>query len=207
MKLSVPLTPLALALALASVACQSPRTSGKTESGEHIWLDGSPRLDLQIEDQVKRLPWSHGQERVELIHWFASVGEPAYATLLELCLDIRPDVAAGAIAALGATGDSRLVGPMHALEWSPGMQAQVKYERARAYLRLGDWSEIDVLVGGLESEELWTRAWCSQALEQVTHQRHGFDPGASAQERAAAVGKWRDWMAARQAEGILVTDR
>jgi hypothetical protein len=194
------ITSAALALALAS--CQS---SGSTDAVHGDWLEASPRLADRIEDQVKRLPWSHGQERIELIHWFASVGEPAYETLLALCLDNRPDVAGSAVAALGASGDSRLVTPLHGLEWPEGMHAQVRYERARAYLRLGDWSEIGVLIDGLEGEEVWTRAWCAQALEEVTHQRYGFKPQGSEAERAESVRKWRDWMAERRAEGILVS--
>ena len=61
------------------------------------------------------------------------------------------------------------------------------------------------MIDGLEDEELWTRAWCAQALEEVTHQRYGFDPQASQEERAAAVERWREWMAERQAEGILAS--
>jgi hypothetical protein len=199
MKLSVSHAALVLALTLAS--CQS------TASHDSDWLEPSPRLANHIEDQVKRMPWCHGQERVELIHWFASVGEPAFPTLLELCLDERPDVAASAVAALGATGDSRLVSVMHGLDWPASVHPQVVFERARAYLRLGDWSELGLLIDGLEDEELWTRAWCAQALEEVTHQRFDFDPGGTAQERAVAVTDWRDWLAARRDEGILISSR
>ena len=94
---------------------------------------------------------------------------------------------------------------MHALDWPPSPARQVIYERARAYLRLGDWGEMGTLVGGLEDEDLWTRAWCAQALEEVTHQRHGFDPRGSEEERAVGVERWRNWLEARRVEGILVT--
>jgi hypothetical protein len=190
-----------LTLALATLAsCAS--TSG---ASSERWLEPSPTLEQQIEDQVRRLPWAHGEARVEMIHWFASVGEPAYGRLLELCVDPRPPVASSAVAALGASGDSRLVEPMNALAWPAVLHPQVKYERARTMVRLGDWTHVGELVDGLEEPSLWTRAWCAQALEEATHQRFGFEPSAGPEERAQAVARWRGWMKARNSEGILLT--
>ena len=191
--------PLIAALALALAGCAA---SPEVETN---WLEPSPRLAEQIEDQARRLPWSHGQERVDLIHWFATIGEPAYARLLQLCLDPRPEVAASAVAALGASGDSRLVQSLNELDWPQPLHSEVRYERARALLRLGDWSQLEALIAGLENDSLWTRAWCAQALEEVTRQRLGFDPKAGEGERAAAVARWREWMRMRSDEGILVS--
>lgn len=200
-----PLTHAAtLAVSLLSLALTSACASSGGGSNER-WLEPSPTLEQQIEDQVRRLPWIHGEARVEMIHWFASVGEPAYSRLLELCVDPRPAVASSAVAALGASGDSRLVEPMNALAWPSVLHPQVKYERARTMVRLGDWTHVGELVDGLEDESLWTRAWCAQALEEATHQRFGFEPSAAPEDRAQAVARWRKWMAARDAEGILLT--
>lgn len=193
--------PLIAALTLALAGCAASPEAEDTP----IWLEPSPRLAEQIEDQARRLPWSHGQERIDLIHWFATIGEPAYARLLVLCLDPRPEVAASAVAALGASGDSRLVEPLNDLDWPKTMDPEVRYERARALLRLGDWSQLEALIAGLENDSLWTRAWCAQALEEVTHQRLGFDPKAGESERAAAVARWREWIRVREDEGILVS--
>ncbi len=191
--------PILVALAVLAAGCAS------TSSPEaNTWVEPSPSLARQIEDQSRRLPWSHGEERVELIHWFATIGEPAYSRLLELCLDTRPGVASSAVAALGASGDSRLVEPLNALAWKDPVHPQVGYERARALLRLGDWSLVGDLIDGLEDESLWTRAWCAKALEEVTRQRFGYSPQADEAERAVAVERWRAWMRSRAAEGILV---
>jgi len=192
------LAPLALLLAPSCASTPAP-------PGGQVWLEPSPNLAQQIEDQVRVLPWTHGEARVEMIRWFASVGEPAYARLLVLCLDPRPDVSATAVAALGASGDSRLVDPINALDWPRTLHPQVRYERARALLRLGDWSEVSALIDGLEAESLWTRAWCAQALEEVTRQRFDFDPKGDDAARADSVRRWRSWLDQRTAEGILVT--
>jgi hypothetical protein len=56
-------------------------TTSESAPGKKVntgpWLEASPVLRQQIEDEAERLPWTHGTERVEQIHWFATVGEPA----------------------------------------------------------------------------------------------------------------------------------
>jgi len=193
------LIPTALLLLCGCAAAPVEETPVST------WLEPSPVLQSQIEERVARTPWTHGQDRVDLILWFASVGEPAYASLLELCADPRPDVSALALASLGATGDSRLVDHLHAIQWPPAPTQQVQFERARALLRLGDWSEVRVLVDGLADEELWTRAWCFKALLESTNRTFDFDPKGSPEDRLAAYKEWSAWVDSRELEGILIT--
>lgn len=194
-----------LALAVLLGACAS--TSSHDSAASPEWLRPSPLLHQQIEDQVSRLPWTHGVERVQQIQWFADVGEPAYGRLLELCVDERPDVAASAVAALGATHDSRLVTPMRALRWPESDDRALRFEKARTFVRLGDWSDIGVLIAGLEDDSAWARAWCSQALREATAQDFGYDPRGDAGARAEAVAKWKVWQAAREGEGILTHEK
>jgi len=194
----------ALALAaLLSSACSST-SGGKSASG---WLQPSPSLRQQIDEQIQRLPWTHGMERIEQITWFATVGEPAYEQLLTLCADPRADVAASAVAALGATRDSRLVEPLRAVKWSAGEDRALRFERARSFVRLGDWAQIGALIDGLSEEDAWARAWCLAALREVTGQDLGFDPRAEASDRASALERWRTWFASRSNEGILAQSR
>lgn len=197
------------AFGLWLTSCVTSTTEGQTERPENVnqgpWLQPSAVLKSQIEEQLTRLPWTHGAERVEQIRWLASVGEPAYDQLIPMCLDPRPDVAGSALAALGATGDHRLVEPLRMLDWPPevGLDKGLRLERARAFVRLGDWTQIVVLVDGLSDEELWTRSWCSQALFESTKQRFGFEPKGPPEEREAAVQRWREWVDSRKVEGIL----
>lgn len=177
-------------------------TSAGTRESEG-WLRASPVLRQQIEDQITRLPWTHGVERVEQIAWLAAVGEPAYERLLALCEDPRSDVAASAVAALGATRDSRLVEHLRAVRWQNLDDRALRYERARALVRLGDWREVGTLIDGLEADDPWARAWSLAALREVTGQTLGFDVQAGADERAVAVARWRSWHSARSGEGIL----
>jgi len=195
----------ALLCASLLLACATSCTT--TDSGRKDsvgpWVQPSPGLEQQIRDQAQKLPWSHGIERVELIQWFASVGEPAYPTLLGLVLDPRPDVAGSALAALGATRDSRLVEALRELPWPGVEESDLALERARTLLRLGDWSMVPLLVEGLADERLLIRALCGQALFEATHERQGFDPNAAPEERARSVERWRAWWQARQRDPLL----
>lgn len=196
--------PVFLVAVLCLAACQTTTDQPRHEVPDSPWLQPSPLLRARIAENVERLPWTHGTERLELIRWFAAVGEPAYDELLELAQDPRTDVAASALAALGATRDQRLVTSIHALEWPAGMPPELQLERARTLLFLGDWSEVPVLIRGLESDDLGTRALAGYALYRVTGDRLGFDPQAPPEERSAAVARWRDWWQGRQLEGLLV---
>jgi hypothetical protein len=150
-------------------------------------------LQDKIEANARRMPWTHGMERVELVRWFSQVGEPAYPALLELCNDTRPDVAGAALGALGATGDSRLVEELHALPWPSEDCIELRLERARALMRLGDFSMVEHMIGGLSHERLLIRALCSQSLYEATGRRFGFDPSASDGDRREAVTRWSEW--------------
>jgi hypothetical protein len=202
------LTCLALALALFAPACvttvdgRTPQTSAEDESP---WLEPSPVLRQQIRDQIEHLPWTHGAERVDQIRWLASVGEAAYTQLLPVCLDPRSDVAGSALAALGATGDGRLVEPLRDLDWPADskLDPALQLERARTYVRLGDWSQMQILIDGLSRDDTWTRSWCAQALYEVTKQRFDYDAHAEPEARAAAIEKWQQWLDSRRVEGLL----
>jgi hypothetical protein len=184
-------------------ACASTSDTIRTNDEVH-WLEPSPALRQRIEDQAKRLPWTHGAERIELIRWFAGVGEPAYPTLLAMVLDPRKDVAGSALAALGATRDSRLVEELHKLPWKEGEHdADLELERARTLLRLGDWQMVPVLLRGLRSDELITRALCHQALTEATHEQFDYDPKGEAEAREAAVKKWESWWTAHNQDPLL----
>ena len=192
---------LTLALVASSCVTVDPNAERKANLGP--WVQASPQLQQQIESQAQRLPWAHGMDRVELIQWFAAVGEPAYETLLALVLDPRPDVAGASLAALGATRDSRLVEPLRDLPWPPADKADLALERARTLLRLGDWSMVPLLMKGLEDDRLMTRALCGQALFEATHERFDFDPNGTPEERAASVERWKAWWYERQNDPLM----
>lgn len=180
-------------------ACASTRASHPA-AGE--WLEPSAALKEKIEMNAAKVPWTNIiEQRVELIQWFAGVGEPAYPTLLELAADPRPIVSGTALAALGATRDARLVEHVRALPASGS--PDIELEQARTLLMLGDWSRIDVLVGGLRDSRHYTRAISIRALREATQEDFGFDPSAAPEAREAAVKKWEKWYLSRVRDPLL----
>ena len=183
------LLPLAL---LGLTACSSTKELDVQTSDR--WVAPSPVLEEQLQSEAERLPWTRDIERLELIRWFAGVGEPAYPTLLELVTDERDEVSAAALSAIGATGDRRLVPHVQDLEWNASERSfDVRLERARTLLRLGDWSEVPTLIEGLEDERLLTRALSVQALREATRQEFAFDPRGEDTARELAVARWERW--------------
>jgi len=199
-----------LLLSLFLSACASSARDVRDGNGEPLspWIQPTPLLAQQIEDEAARLPYSHGFDRLEQIRWFASVGEPAYAMLLRLATDPRDDVAAAALASLGATLDSRLVPHIQGLPWSKERsESDLGLERARTLVRLGDWGEIPVLIAGLRDERLFTRSLCLEALREATHETLEYDPRAEPESREKAVKRWEQWWLQRSGEGILPRKR
>jgi len=193
-----------LVLAFLATACTSSSRNVRDDGPVSEWIQATPLLAQQIEDEALRLPYSHGFDRLEQIRWFASIGEPAYPTLLRLAADPRDDVAAAALAALGATLDARLVTHIQALPWSEERAAgDLALERARTLVRLGDWSQLSILIQGLTDERLFTRSLCLDALREATHETQAFDPRAELSEREKAVARWQAWWLQRSGEGIL----
>jgi len=195
-------SPLLACLLLCLGSCVTVGGSKTHEANLGPWVDASPSLQLKIDQQTQRLPWSHGIERIEIIQWFAEVGEPAYPVLLELVLDPRSDVAGAALAALGATRDARLVEPLRELPWPEEDAPDLALERARTLLRLGDWSMLPHLINGLEDERVMIRALCSQALWEATHERFDYDANAPDAERQASIESWRAWWHEHQADPV-----
>ncbi len=190
-------------LALSLASCVTVRDdSPQREANLGPWIEPSAQLQLKIDQQTQRLPWSSGIDRIDIIHWFAEVGEPAYPALLELVLDPRPDVAGAALAALGATRDSRLVEPLRELPWPDIRHTDLALERARTLLRLGDWSMLPHLIGGLSDGRVMIRALCAQALYEATHERFDFDAGGTDEERAVAIERWQEWWSSNQSDPL-----
>ena len=191
-------------LLFAALACSSTRSSTGSRPGSGEWLEASPTLRSDIENHAHRLPWVHGlEERVEIIQWFAGVGEPAYSVLLELARDSRPVVAGAALAALGATRDARLVEHIQAIRIPDEADDTMRLEHARALLTLGDWgSAVPTLIKGLRNEELYVRALALRTLADATGRRHDYDARAPEAEREAAIARWEAWWAVQSGDPL-----
>jgi HEAT repeat protein len=73
--------------------------------------------------------------------------------------------------------------------------------------RSGDKSLAPLLVERLEDDAADVRFYAIQALERLTGQRLGYEPYAPAEQRLAAVQRWRRWLKTGQSgEQAMATD-
>ena len=198
-------------LFLCLVACSGTRASQSSggSSGSQVkedasqWLEPTPQLQTEMDMMRERMPWIKGpEESQDMIEWWTQLGEPGYATLLEIAQDPKAKVADLAYAALAGSRDKRLVSSLREIPWDETSPQRLQYSRARTHLRLGDWSHIDVLIKGLRDESEFSRAYCAQILKTATNNDFGYQYNAPVEERAAAVEKWEAWYQERAAEAV-----
>ncbi len=193
---------------LGLVACgllASCITTGKKSVTPYVsnseWVQPTPSFQRKLEYQASRVPYLQTTEEiVEVIRFFVQARESAYDLLLEMAQSPDAKVAGTALAALGSTRDQRLAPYVGALEMHGDGGRHLDYERARCLVKLGDWSDLPLLVAGLREDELLCRAQCFKTLREATHLSHGFYPQGDEETREVAVQAWESWLADRASD-------
>ncbi len=195
---------LLLTFSCASTSAAAPSNGQGSKITQSKFLMPSPQLANELKMNAERMPWLQSvTERQEMIEWFSHAGEAAYTQLLELAEDPRPKVADMAFAALAASRDQRLVEDLRLIPWADDLPKPLQYSRARAHLKLGDWSHIEILIGGLEDEVAFNRALCASILKGATKNNFGYDYRMGEMDRAPAIERWKKWYEERAADAIL----
>ncbi len=195
---------LLFSLSCASTSASTSTGAQETKITQSKFLLPSPQLANDLKMNAERMPWLQGQtEQQEMIEWFSHAGESAYTILLELAADPRPKVANMAFAALAASRDQRLVEDLRMIPWSDDIPKPVQYSRARAHLKLGDWSHIGLLIDGLEDKVAYNRSLCARILKGATKNNFGYDYRMNEVDRAPALERWKRWYEERAADAIL----
>ncbi|MCP5021955.1 MAG: hypothetical protein GY930_09255 [bacterium] len=188
----------------ASTSASAPTDGQETGMVQGRYLQPSPQLASDLQMNAERMPWLQtATEQQEMIEWFSHAGEAAFTKLLELAADSRPKVANMAFAALAASRDQRLVEDLRLIPWSDDLPKPLQYSRARAHLKLGDWTHIDRLIAGLEDDVAYNRALCARILKATTKNNFGYDYRMGEMDRAQAVERWKEWYEERAADAIL----
>jgi hypothetical protein len=68
-----------------------------------------------------------------------------------------------------------------------------------------DWTEVDVLIVALDSDDAAERMLAITALHRLTGLTFGYDFAGSWTEREAAIGRWLEWR--RDERGAETTTR
>ncbi|KPK83592.1 MAG: hypothetical protein AMJ81_07860 [Phycisphaerae bacterium SM23_33] len=80
---------------------------------------------------------------------------------------------------------------------APGLQSEDASERIRASVQAGsqhDVRAVPLLVERLEDNSADARLFAIRALEKITGQTLGYRYYAPPEQRAEAVGRWREWV-------------
>jgi hypothetical protein len=191
---------LLLPLALLTSACV---TDGETRAKEPAFTAASDQLTREIENHAQAVRAGRNLEAfAREAEWFRGVGEPAYPTLIELAGDSDVRVASFGLATISAQRDPRLLAPLKEAVPTP-TDGPLRLEYARALALLGDWSQVEILVEALVSEDMHVRGSAIKALRDATGETLGFHPQGAPSDRAAAVDRWRAWAVARAADPAL----
>jgi HEAT repeat protein len=112
--------------------------------------------------------------------------------LLEALGDEDRRVRVAAARALGEIGSRDAVDPLVRLLPLPGDRTLLT-EVVRALAKIGDTRAAPALIDLLGSPLAEARQEAVTALRYLTHRTMGFDPRGEAEEREAAVERWRRW--------------
>lgn len=192
MRLSWPAVCCALLLLPACVTVEErPGVSMSERSGT---------ATAQLRSQVDEMRYLHGQELMERMHWFATLGDDATEVVCEGTKSDDWLVRASCLWVLGAIGDRRNVPA--AFDAIDDPVSVVRYQAASTLVKLGDGRGFRTLVDGLADGDLQNRYKCFQALKLATGRDFGYRHDAVPDERRQAVTRWMDWLDGIQASAL-----
>ena len=188
---------LALLLAAAVCGCKSSpdedsSVENKTAEERGFAQSTNPMVQTRIQARVDNIRYQRGTTLITNLERIAAYGEPAIPICIEGLKSDDAMTRMGCAYVLGRIGDTRTVPE---LEATLGDQVDfVRYEAASQLGTMGSKTGYGVLVEGLESERVEYRFKCFEALRELTGHTFGYVHNAPAEERAAAVTKWKEWL-------------
>lgn len=200
----------AVLLSLGGAACQSPARSAKAaaptppetaaERGDRAFYAGTDRQRELIAEQIARFSSPKALERLEAARRLGALGEPAVGALVAALREHpQPGTRAMSAYTLGFLTDRRAVEPLAAAlkDGDP----DVRMESAAALTRLGDDRGAALLIRALEDADPRLRLHAIGVLADAVGDRFGYEVDGDPLERAAAVARWRGWLARRREQG------
>jgi HEAT repeat protein len=191
---------LALLLAAAVCGCKSSPDEEKSAEERGFNTSANPMVQTRIQARVDNIRYQRGTTLITNLERLAAYGE----TAIPICVQgLKSDDAMtrmGCAYVLGRIGDTRTVADLEAVLGDP--VDYVRYEAASQLGNMGSKTGYGVLVQGLESERVEYRFKCFEALRELTGHTFGYVHNAPAEERAAAVTKWKAWLELLNSENM-----
>ncbi len=174
-------------------------TPGQAPPGDRAFHEGTAHQRELVAGQLARLASDDGGERLAAARRLGTLGEPAVAALIgALSGHPVPRVRAMSAWTLGFLDDRRAIEPL-ARALAQG-DAELRLESAAALVRLGDDRGAQVLIQALEDPDPRVRLHAIGVLRDALDDDLGYEVDGDPVERAAAVARWRGWLARRRDE-------
>ncbi len=200
--LSASLLALGALGALASCASNASTSASLASDG---WIEASPELQRKIVQKEAEVTICPDQFTwIGLSDWYQSVGEPTYPSLLEMIQFGNNRQRSFSLCVLAAMQDRRLLEPMREAMPTEALGSEgIRREYARALAKMGDFSELPILIEALRdsSPEQFGRA--ARALETVTNSDIPVSASTSYEDREKIVEDWLQWWSAQQGDALL----
>ncbi len=159
------------------------------------YYEGPPGMAARIEALLTESVTADDKQRLELGRRIIAHGEPALPVLLRGLDGPEPERRRFSAYLLGLTRDPRPLLDLDVLRSDP--DEELRFEAATAIIRIGDRRGFTTLIDGLEHSDPMLRRRSIGMLRSATGETFGYRHDDHADERRAAVARWRAW-AARQ---------
>ncbi len=197
---ALPLGLLLTCLSLCGCAGAAPQPPPAPEKGgaqeaaplpDRPFAPLTPQAQADIQTLLARVPSAHPEERMELATRLTRFGEAAVPQLIQALSDGEPALRITAAYVLGLLKDPRSFDALYRATFD--RVEDVRFEAGTALLRGGDDRAVPLMISGLEHPDPRVRARSLLVLKGRTGSTFDYRADASAQDRAAAVARWRAW--------------
>lgn len=210
------LSSLAIGLLLSACCCPPEKSSPRRAEGfptkgaeaaknckpppkDRAFYMATPQIQQDIHELLSRVPSATPREWGSLARKLSLYGEPAVPPLVASLREQSGErIHIMAAFVLGMIKDPRSLTALNEARFNPS--ERVRFEAATSMLRMGDHRGLETMIGGLENADPLVRARSILVLEERTSETFGYRADARPGDRAAAVSRWRAWLA--QTHGV-----
>ncbi|MBL9086717.1 MAG: HEAT repeat domain-containing protein [Planctomycetia bacterium] len=202
---------LVVAIVAGATACEggrSRRPTPRTEPppappdapADRPFDEGSKATRERVDAAIAALSRVDGSAFADVVRVLVAAGDASVPPLLETLASGEPRARARAAYVLGFLQDRRTL-PALAAAAADDPDATVRSDAGASLLELGDPRGFAPLVDALDDPDARRRVRAIDALAAATGgTRLGYEPDGPPAERAAAVVRWRDFLARKRAE-------
>lgn len=173
-------------------AAEKAAREEKARKDREFYL-GTRAAQQDIRDLFARVDGAAPHQWAQIAQKLVSYGEPAVPQMIANLDSHEKSVAVMAAYCLGMIQDPRALDPLARAMATP--HEKLRFEAATAMLRMGDRRGLPTMIDGLEHPDPLVRARAILVLKERTGGTMGYAADGRPEDRAAAVARWRAWLA------------